>query len=73
VLALPYYLALKAEALHLADRTFEALQAIKEAEVVVQEIEERQHLAELHRLRGVFIYADGLAWARRRSGGRTSR
>jgi len=55
VLALPYYLALKAEALHLADRTFEALQAIREAEVVVQKIEERQHLAELHRLRGVFL------------------
>jgi predicted ATPase len=55
VLALAYYLALKAEALHLADRTSEALQAIKDAEAVVQKTEERQHLAELHRLRGVFL------------------
>ena len=55
VLALQYYLALKAEALHLADRTSEALQAIKDAEAVVQKPEERQHLAELHRLRGVFL------------------
>jgi NACHT domain len=55
VLALQYYLALKAEALHLADRTSEALQAIKDAETVVQKTEERQHLAELHRLRGVFL------------------
>jgi hypothetical protein len=59
VLTLPYYLALKAEALHLADRTSEALQAIKDAEAVVQKIEERQHLAELHRLRGVFLTAMG--------------
>ena len=55
MLALAYYLALKAEALHLADRTSEALQAIKDAEAVVQKTEERQHLAELHRLRGVFL------------------
>jgi hypothetical protein len=59
VLALAYYLALKAEALHLADRTSEALQAIKDAEAVVQKTEERQHLAELHRLRGVFLTAMG--------------
>ena len=59
VLAVPYYLALKAEALHLADRTSEALQAIEEAEAVVQKTEERQHLAELHRLRGVFLAAIG--------------
>ena len=38
MLGLPYYLALKAEALHLADRTSEALQAIKEAEAVVRKI-----------------------------------
>jgi predicted ATPase len=57
--AVPYYLALKAEALHLADRTSEALQAIEEAEAVVQKTEERQHLAELHRLRGVFLASMG--------------
>ena len=55
VLGLPYYLALKAEALHLADRTSEALQAIKDAEAVVQKTEERWRRAELHRLRGVFL------------------
>jgi hypothetical protein len=59
VLGLPYDLALKAEALHLADRTSEALQAIEEAEAVVQKIEERQHLAELNRLRGVFLASMG--------------
>ena len=59
VLALPLFLALKAEALHLADRTSEALQAIKDAEAVVQKTEERQYLAELHRLRGVFLAAIG--------------
>ena len=59
MLALAYYLALKAEALHLADRISEALQAIKDAEAVVQKTEERQHLAELHRLRGVFLATIG--------------
>ena len=41
MLGMPYYLALKAEALHLADRTSEALEAIKEAEALVQRTEER--------------------------------
>ena len=41
MLALPFYLALKAEALHLADRTSEALEAIKEAEAVAERSEER--------------------------------
>jgi serine/threonine protein kinase/predicted ATPase len=59
VLALPYYLGLKAEALHLADRTSEALEAIEEAEKVVERSEERQWRAELHRLRGVFLTAIG--------------
>ena len=54
-LLMPYWLALKAEALHLADRTSEALEAIKEAEKVVERFEERQWYAELHRLRGVFL------------------
>ena len=53
VLALPYYLSLKAEALHLANRTSEALEAIKEAEVLVERFENRYWCAELHRLRGV--------------------
>jgi adenylate cyclase len=59
VLGLAYYLALKAEALHLADRTSEALQAIKDAEAVVQKTEERWWCAELHRLHGVFLAAVG--------------
>ena len=41
VLGLPYYLALKAEALHLADRTSEALEAINEAEALAERSEER--------------------------------
>jgi hypothetical protein len=36
VLALPYYLGLKAEALHLADRTSEALEVINEAEALAE-------------------------------------
>jgi hypothetical protein len=59
MLAMPYYLALKAEALHLADRTAEALEAILEAEALVERSEERWWCAELHRLRGVFLAAMG--------------
>ena len=55
----PYFLALKAEALHLADRTSEALEAITEAEALVERSEERWWCAELHRLRGVFLAAMG--------------
>jgi hypothetical protein len=55
VLALPSYLAQKAEALHLADRTSEALEAINEAEALVERFEQRNFCAELHRLRGVFL------------------
>jgi predicted ATPase len=58
-ICVPYWLALKAEALHLADRTSEALEAINEAEQVVERFEERQWCAELHRLRGVFLTAMG--------------
>src|SRR5262249_17511527 len=54
-LVVPYYLALKAEALHLAERTSEALQAITEAEALVARTEERWWCAELHRLRGGFL------------------
>jgi predicted ATPase len=59
MLGLPYYLTLRAEALHLADRTPEALQSIDEAEAMVEKIEERHHLAELHRLRAVFLASMG--------------
>jgi len=59
LLTLPYYLGLKAEALYLADRSSEALGAIKEAEKVVERSEERHWCAELHRLRGVFLTATG--------------
>jgi hypothetical protein len=58
-LMVPYLLALKAEALHLADRTSEALKAIREAEALAEEREERWWSAELHRLRGVFLTALG--------------
>jgi tRNA A-37 threonylcarbamoyl transferase component Bud32 len=58
-LCMPYYLALKAEALHLADRTSEALEAIREARAMVERSEERWWCAELHRLRGVFLTAMG--------------
>jgi predicted ATPase len=52
-------LALKAEALHLADRASEALEAIREAEALVEISGERWWNAELHRLRGVFLTAIG--------------
>ena len=57
--AVPYYLALKAEALHLAERTSDALEAIREAEALVEKSEERWWSAELHRLRGVFLTSLG--------------
>ena len=52
----PSLLALKAKALHLADRTSEALEA---AEAMAERYEERFWCAELHRLRGVFLAAMG--------------
>jgi predicted ATPase len=55
ILGLPFFLALKAEALHLANRTSEALEAIKEAERQAEISEERWCCAELHRLHGVFL------------------
>jgi serine/threonine protein kinase len=55
----PFLLALKAEALHLANRTAEALAAISEADSLVDEYGERNHQAELQRLRGVFLAAIG--------------
>ena len=59
IIGLPYLLGMKAEALHLADRTSEALEAIKEAEALVERFEERYWCAELHRLRGVILAAMG--------------
>jgi hypothetical protein len=59
VLRLPYYLGRKAEALHLADRTSEALEATNEAEALAERFEHRYFFAELHRLRGVFLTAMG--------------
>jgi predicted ATPase len=58
-LMVPLFLALKAEALHLADRTSEALEAIREAEALAEKFEGRWWSAELHRLRGVFLTAMG--------------
>jgi tRNA A-37 threonylcarbamoyl transferase component Bud32/predicted ATPase len=55
MLLVPYWLALKAEALHLANRTPEALEAIREAEALVKRSEERWCGVELHRLRGLFL------------------
>jgi tetratricopeptide (TPR) repeat protein len=62
ILAAPpmsYYLALKAEALYLARRTSEALEAINEAEALAERSEERWWSAELRRLRGIFFTAIG--------------
>jgi hypothetical protein len=61
ILAVPYYLALKAEALYLAHRASEALGAIGEAETLVERSGERWWWAELHRLRGVFLTAKSAA------------
>jgi predicted ATPase len=58
-LILPFSIGLKAETLHLADRTSEALKAIKEAETMAERSEERWFCAELHRLHGVFLAALG--------------
>ena len=59
MLMVPLFLALKAEALHLADRTTEALEAIREAEALAEKFEGRWWSAELHRLRCVFLAAMG--------------
>ena len=59
VMGLLSLLALKAEALHLADRTSEALEVVKEADAFVERSEGRWWCAELHRLRGVFLAVMG--------------
>jgi hypothetical protein len=45
--------------LHLADRTSEALKAIREAEAILEGTAERHWRAEHHRLHGVFLAAIG--------------
>ena len=55
VLTLPTHLARKAEALYLADRTSEALEAINEAIPMAERFELGYFRAEMHRLRGVFL------------------
>jgi hypothetical protein len=57
--SVPFFLRLKAEALYLADRIPEALEAVMEAEALAERNEERCHCAELHRLKGVFLTAMG--------------
>ena len=52
LLDLPFFLARKAEALHLADRTSEALEAINEAVAIAERFEHGYFSAELHRLGG---------------------
>ena len=58
-LVVPYRLALKAEALHLADRLPEALKAIRDVEALAENSGECWWSAELHRLRGAFLAAMG--------------
>jgi ATP/maltotriose-dependent transcriptional regulator MalT len=59
MMALPVLLSLKAEALHLEQRTQEALETIVEAEALAERFENRHWSAELHRLHGVFLIAVG--------------
>jgi serine/threonine protein kinase len=60
ILMVPCALVLKAEGLYLANRTSEALETIREAEALAQRTEERECLAELHRLRGLFLASIGV-------------
>jgi adenylate cyclase len=57
IASLPFYLILKAEALHLADRASEALDAILEAEALVEKPGFRNWHAEINRLHGLFLAA----------------
>jgi Serine/threonine protein kinase len=59
VLGLPSQLARKAEALYLADRTSEALEAINEAEALAERFEQCANFSLLHLLRAVFLTAMG--------------
>jgi predicted ATPase len=55
MLVMPYWLGLKAEALSFAGRRPEALETIREAEALAKASGERWWLAELSRLRGLFL------------------
>ena len=55
----PFFLALKAEALHLANRIPEGLAVIGEADSLVDKYGDRNVRAPLQRLRGVFLAAMG--------------
>ena len=55
MLVTPYWLALKAEALHSADRLSEALDTVREAKALAEASGERWWLAELYRLQGLFL------------------
>jgi predicted ATPase len=57
VLTVPFYLALKADALYQAGRMAEALVAINEADVLSEVFEQRFYCVELRRLRGVVLAA----------------
>jgi hypothetical protein len=59
MLDMPFLTALRAEALYLADRTSDALEAIAEVEELIERFENRYWCAELHRLKGVFLTALG--------------
>ena len=59
VVGLPTFLAIKAEALHLAHRPSEALEVISEAISMAERFEQRYLRPEMHRLRGVFLAALG--------------
>ena len=59
IAGMPLWLAVKAEALNLADRSSEALEAIGEAEAIAERFEIGSWYAELNRLRGVSLAALG--------------
>ena len=59
IVLMPCWLALRAEALHCADRSSEAADAITEAQALAQRSEERWWYAELCRLRGMLLAATG--------------
>jgi hypothetical protein len=59
VLGMANQLARKADALYLAHRTAEALEAINEADALAERFEQRFNYSQLHRLRGVFLTALG--------------
>ena len=61
IAAMPMWLALEGEALYLADRTSDALEAISEAETIAKKFEVGWWYAELRRLRGVFLAAMGVS------------